>query len=390
MDDCFSLLGGKVVEVEGNIGCGKSTLTKLMTRIMNNMANGINEDVTVDLLSKQDTTTLDIIATSEKPVFAQLHGELVNQTFLSSFYKDPVRYGFAFQMYMLTTRLFQMQTASQQAHQNGQFALLDRGAVGDALFALYNASTGNISPEELDVYKSVCADRLPSSLSHKVDLVIYLDVSPLECFRRMNSMRQRDAEKEVVPDYLEGIDNTYFELMVKWIGRRKDACGGIDIGLAPAAIILDWSSFGCSKGVLQHLALGAMSHNQYTEAKSKQHETNLSNEEIYSLLIQPTVDFIKNDLSSTQSSLLPNELMLDNNDDVNTCFQQMLDNNVKNPNNNNSIFNPKNNASKVDKLFINWNLTRNNEYRRLCMKFLSRNGRIVFYNSDHTDELISH
>jgi deoxyadenosine/deoxycytidine kinase len=46
------------------------------------------------------------------------------------------RYGFAFQMYMLTTRLYQMEESARQASQEGRCVFLDRGAVGDTLFAL--------------------------------------------------------------------------------------------------------------------------------------------------------------------------------------------------------------------------------------------------------------
>jgi deoxyadenosine/deoxycytidine kinase len=364
----------------------------MMAKILNNTKAGITDEVTVSSLSKGDTTTNDIMATSSKingeyndEIFALLHGELVNQTFLSSFYTNPQRYGFAFQMYMLTTRLFQMQTASFYAKNYGQFQLLDRGAVGDALFALYNASAGNITDEELSVYKSVCADRLPSSLSHKVDIVAFLDVSPLECYRRMNSMRQRDAEKEVVPDYLEGLDQSYFELMVKWLGHRTDACGGINIGLPPPVVIFDWSEFGCSKAVLQKLARAALSHDEQVQyLKSIKHQftgeeeldqVRATRQVAHNVLVRPEVHFLQpgqediNQLSElTTVDIVTDEAQLEAlyNEITETKLIMGRD------------------GRPVQHLVVDWALPHTNSFRRVVMKHLAREGQVTFINSDHT------
>jgi hypothetical protein len=86
-------------------------------------------------------------------------------------------------MYMLTTRLYQMAEAVRCAREAKQLALLDRGAVGDTLFALYNHAVhaprefvvqslslqrGDIDDEDMRVYASVCAERLPLRLASNV------------------------------------------------------------------------------------------------------------------------------------------------------------------------------------------------------------------------------
>jgi deoxyadenosine/deoxycytidine kinase len=79
---------------------------------------------------------------------------------------------------------------------------------------------GNMEPQEMEVYKSVCRERLPASLAEKVDMVMYLDVEPTECHRRMNALRQREAEEGVPLSYLEGVDSCYFHLLVNWLAQR--------------------------------------------------------------------------------------------------------------------------------------------------------------------------
>ena len=46
----------------------------------------------------------------------------------------------------------------------------------------------------MNVYRSVCRERLPASLSDRVDMLLYLDVEPTECHRRMNHLRKREEE----------------------------------------------------------------------------------------------------------------------------------------------------------------------------------------------------
>ena len=228
MDRILTLLKGKVIEVEGNIGCGKSTLTSHLHKLIG--------------LESGDETL---------PV---LHGEKVNHTFLKAFYDEPQRLAFAFQMYMLTTRIYQMDEAHRQAKSEGKLVFLDRGAVGDILFALNNHVAGNITDADLSIYRSVCRERFPTSLSSNVDLVLYLDVSPSECWRRMTTVRQREAEAGVPPDYLYNIDNVYFELLIEWLGKRGGTYYDMNVGNAPPVAVVRWEQFGCARKMASVLA----------------------------------------------------------------------------------------------------------------------------------------
>jgi deoxyadenosine/deoxycytidine kinase len=49
--------------------------------------------------------------------------ETINNDFLAAFYQDTKRFSFAFQMYMLTTRLYQMEEACRQAQREDRSLL---------------------------------------------------------------------------------------------------------------------------------------------------------------------------------------------------------------------------------------------------------------------------
>lgn len=216
---CEEKRKGLVVEIEGNVGSGKSTL----------IAN----------LVKQMETS-------------QIFAEHVHATFLQAFYENPSRYGFAFQMYMLTTRIYQMEEAARLAKDDGTVCFLDRGAVGDLLFAYYNRVLKNLTDTDIGIYKSVCAERMPLSLSSHVDVLVYLDVDSCVCYERMKK-RARDAEKIVPLEYLQGLDTAYFDFMMQWLGHYDGSpFAEYNVGKEPPACVrvLLWNEFGTTDAVL--------------------------------------------------------------------------------------------------------------------------------------------
>lgn len=103
VEEMLAALRGHVIEVEGNIGSGKSTLT-------NNLSRFAQAEATAVALAQAAT---DGAATVEEE-YSVVHGEKVNAVFLKAFYENLTQYAFAFQMYMLTTRLYQIDEASRQ------------------------------------------------------------------------------------------------------------------------------------------------------------------------------------------------------------------------------------------------------------------------------------
>lgn len=217
-----NILRGLVIEVEGNLGSGKSTVLRHL----------------LEAFQEKD------------PGVCSVFGELINNDFLGAFYSNSKKYGFAFQMYMLTTRLYQIDEASRQAKSEQKIAFLDRGAVGDTLFAVLSEKRGNMDQQDMAVYKSVCRQRLPTSLSDKVDILLYLDVCPQECHRRVTTVRNNEAEKGVPLEYLEAVDCVYFELLLQWLGNKRGDYREFNVGSCPRMVFLRWDRFGKTEDVI--------------------------------------------------------------------------------------------------------------------------------------------
>jgi len=298
-----NVLRGLVVEVEGNLGSGKSTILKKLLETLHAEESGI----------------------------CSVFGELINNDFLGAFYSNSKKYGFAFQMYMLTTRLYQIDEAARQARDERKIAFLDRGAVGDTLFAILSQRLGNMDSQDMSVYKSVCKQRLPASLSDKVDILLYLDVCPQECHRRITQVRNNEAEKGIPFEYLESVDMVYFELLLQWLGNKKGEYHEMNIGSCPRSVFLRWDRFGRTEdviAVLEEVAAGTRK--------------------------LPTVTF-----APQQATML-----LATEDDMKSAYQQLQQTD-------HISFNP------AEQVVINWTLPHDNSFRRVVMFFLAAGADVV-------------
>ena len=223
-----------IIEFEGNIGSGKSSLIRAMQKSM-------------------DTDGIDCAAQMER----------ANETFLSAFYDDPKAFGFAFQMYMLTTRLYHLQEARRLASEQDYVVLLDRGAVGDTLFAHLGHKNQLLGDREIAIYQDECKRRMnQQSISSGVDILVYLHVHPAECWRRATKLRGNDSEKRIPLAYFESVDDEYFSMLLYFLaaGDRssvpqplKDRFANYNFGPAPKALVLDWNKFGSTEDVIDQV-----------------------------------------------------------------------------------------------------------------------------------------
>ncbi len=163
---------GNVIFVEGNIGCGKSTLAK-----------ALGERIGYRVLD-----------------------EPVDQELLELFYSDPAKWAYMFQMAMLHKRWrIQMQAACEEPG-----AIVDRSLWGDMVFAKEHVRAGNIHKMEWKTYcaavKNMCLVLFPPTL------LLYLATDPETCLNRVRR-RSRQSEEGVDLDYLTHIDAGYNSLM---------------------------------------------------------------------------------------------------------------------------------------------------------------------------------
>lgn len=169
---------------EANLGAGKTTFCRKMSERLH----------------------LRVI---EEPVG---NGEGIDNPYLEKFYKDPAKYSFPMQIFLLHQRYAMQQLASYEATGVGGYngAILDRSLSGDRVFAKILMQDGFIDPLDFQTYETaysiMCRSLLPPTL------LIFLDVQPKTAYERMKK-RNRAAESNVSLEYLTKLHKGYQELL---------------------------------------------------------------------------------------------------------------------------------------------------------------------------------
>lgn len=167
------------VVIEGNIGSGKTTLSKL--------------------LAKRWGSRLMLEEFRDNP-------------FLPKFYEDPKQHGFALELSFLAERYH------QKRNELNKTDLFKPGIVCDYSFAksLVFAKI-NLDEDEFGLYKNlfhIIHDRLT-----KPDLLVYLHCSPEKSLRQIKK-RGRSYEQEIKLDYLEKINAGYLDFLKQQTSTR--------------------------------------------------------------------------------------------------------------------------------------------------------------------------
>lgn len=161
------MLPWRYIVVEGVIGVGKTSLTKLLATRLGGRLN------------------LEVV--EENP-------------FLAKFYRDREAYAFQTQIFFLLSRYRQQQGLGQQD-------LFNATLVSDYLFAKDRIFANlNLADDELSLY-----GQLASILEQRVlkpDLVIYLQART-EVLQQRIRWRGRSFEQEMEPEYLEALNSAY-------------------------------------------------------------------------------------------------------------------------------------------------------------------------------------
>lgn len=169
--------------VEGNIGAGKSTF--------------------LDVLCDGTLELQDIIEIVPEPVeeWQKVEtGEHSPVNLLDQFYKDPKRYAYAFQHYVLLTR---MQKDRNARSSNKPLQILERSIFSDRMvFVRAMHEAGFLGDLELSIYDSWFSMQIGQDRALTPDGFIYLKARPETCIKRL---RQRNRSEEA------GVDEAYLE-----------------------------------------------------------------------------------------------------------------------------------------------------------------------------------
>jgi len=164
-----------------------------------------------------------------------------------------------------------------------------------------------------------------------VDILLYLDVCPEECHRRVTTVRNNEAEKGVPLEYLESVDMVYFELLLQWQGNKRGEYHDVNIGSCPRMVFLRWDRFGKTEDVIAVLESVAMGTRRL-----------------------PTVTF-----KSLQANV-----HFSTEDDIKEAFEQLSRTDQVDYN-------------RDEPVLINWALPHDNPFRRVVMFFLATGADVV-------------
>jgi len=166
------------VAVAGNIGSGKTTLTKLLSKHY-----------------------------KWKPHYEDVE----NNPYLNSFYEDMQRWSFNLQVYFLNSRFRQV----IDIHESGKNVIQDRTIYEDAYIFAPNLHSMNLmSTRDFENYISLF--ELMSSFIKAPDLLIYLKASIPTLVEQIQS-RGREYEESIRLDYLKLLSERY----ENWITNYK-------------------------------------------------------------------------------------------------------------------------------------------------------------------------
>ena len=177
LDKLFEAKPKPVIWIEGIIGCGKTTLTKAISRRLN---------------------------------FRAIY-EPVNLELLEMFYNDQDRWAFAMQIDLLHRR-YALQKLGSFESITGQGVVIDRGLPGDRVFAKMLYTAGKMDKIEWAIYERAYSVMTNSLIPPSV--IIFMEVSPEIAQDRIKN-RDRKAERgDLIPlAYLQELEKGYLELL---------------------------------------------------------------------------------------------------------------------------------------------------------------------------------
>ncbi len=168
------LEGNLLISVAGNVGAGKSTLTKLI---------------------------------GEKLGFEVQFEAVDDNPYIEKFYEDQERWAFHSQLYFLSQRF----KYHNKFTTNGLNNIQDRSIYEDVdIFAKNLYDNGKMSEDDYKMYTELFENM--SAFSATPDLLIFLDGSIDSILQRIN-IRGREMEKHVEIAYWENLHNRYKEFL---------------------------------------------------------------------------------------------------------------------------------------------------------------------------------
>ena len=166
------------IGIAGNIGCGKTTLTRML---------------------------------AEHYGWTPKYESVTHNPYLEDYYKDIERWSYNLETYFLAQRFEDL----LQIANSEDVIIQDRTIMeGVHIFVANNKAMGNLSERDFDTYMHLF--RLMMSLIKQPDLLIYLKSSVPHLVSQIQK-RGREYEKSISIEYLNNLNERYDE----WIGSYE-------------------------------------------------------------------------------------------------------------------------------------------------------------------------
>lgn len=168
------------IGIAGNIGCGKTTLTRML---------------------------------SEHYGWTPKYEAVTYNPYLEDYYKDIKRWSFNLEVYFLMQRFKDVLEISH----SDDVIIQDRTIFeGVYIFVANNKAMGNLSDRDYETYMELF--RLMMSLVKAPDLLIYLKSSVPHLVSQIQK-RGREYEKSIEIEYLEGLNKRYEKWIAEYPGK---------------------------------------------------------------------------------------------------------------------------------------------------------------------------
>ena len=162
------------IVIEGNIGSGKTSLSK-------KIANNFNGKLILE--------------------------EFADNPFLPKFYKEAERNAFPLELSFMAERFQQLSGEKSKADLFTEFRISDYSFFKSTLFA-----QNNLKEDELNLFNQLY--HIMFSSERKPDLLVYLH-SKVERLQENIKKRGRDYEQNIKDEYLKNIEDKYFDYLKK-------------------------------------------------------------------------------------------------------------------------------------------------------------------------------
>jgi thymidylate kinase len=170
-----------IISIEGNIGSGKSTLLQRLEKHCEN-----NKKI---VFLKEPVDEWTQIKDSD------------GENILEKFYRDPLKYAFAFQIMAHATRLSNLKRVIKE-NPDCETIICERSLESDKnVFANMLYNEGKIDEVCFQIYNL----NFTENKDYAVDRVIYVETDPAICFQRI-AKRARTGESNISLEYLQKCD----------------------------------------------------------------------------------------------------------------------------------------------------------------------------------------